>query len=39
MLCDAGMLLVPQRIGTGSSELTEIDRQRVNRHLIYTLAL
>ncbi|MEX0775194.1 MAG: HD domain-containing phosphohydrolase [Phycisphaeraceae bacterium] len=39
LLCDLGMLLVPERIRTGACELTDIDRSRVNRHPYFTLAM
>lgn len=36
---DMGMLMVPERIRTGACELTDIDRSRVQRHPVFTLAL
>src|SRR5690606_28994567 len=36
---DLGMLLVPERIRTGAQQLTEIDRGRVQRHPVFTLAM
>jgi HD-GYP domain-containing protein (c-di-GMP phosphodiesterase class II) len=39
LLCDLGMLLVPQRIRTGGCELTEIDRNRVQRHPAFSVAM
>jgi HD-GYP domain-containing protein (c-di-GMP phosphodiesterase class II) len=38
-LFDLGMLLVPERIRTGASQLSDIDRSRVHRHPIFTLAM
>jgi HD-GYP domain-containing protein (c-di-GMP phosphodiesterase class II) len=39
LVFDLGMLLIPERIRTGSSELTDIDRSRVRRHPIFSLAM
>ncbi|HEX7009978.1 MAG TPA: HD domain-containing phosphohydrolase [Phycisphaeraceae bacterium] len=39
LLFDLGMLLVPERIRVGSSQLSDIDRSRVQRHPIYTLSM
>lgn len=39
LLADVGMLLVPHRIRVGSSELTDLDRARVQKHPIYALAM
>ncbi|MCE9590152.1 MAG: hypothetical protein K8S99_06475 [Planctomycetes bacterium] len=36
---DLGMLLVPERIRTGGCELTDIDRSRVQRHPVFSLAM
>lgn len=39
LLFDLGMLMVPQRIRAGACELTDIDRSRVQRHPVFTLAM
>ncbi|MFA9478990.1 HD-GYP domain-containing protein [Phycisphaerales bacterium AB-hyl4] len=39
LLADLGMLLVPERIRTGSCQLTDIDRARVHRHPVFSLAM
>ena len=39
LVADLGMLLVPERIRTGSCELTDVDRSRVQRHTVFTLAM
>jgi HD-GYP domain-containing protein (c-di-GMP phosphodiesterase class II) len=39
LIFDVGMLLVPQRIRVGGCALTEIDRQRVQRHTAFSVAL
>lgn len=39
LLYDLGMLLVPQRIRVGASELSDMDRQRVNKHPLFTLSM
>ncbi len=39
LVYDLGMLLVPQRIRTGASELTELDRARVRKHTALTLSM
>jgi HD-GYP domain-containing protein (c-di-GMP phosphodiesterase class II) len=39
LVYDLGMLLVPERIRTGAEQLTEIDRGRVQRHPVFTLAM
>jgi len=39
LLADLGMLLVPERIRTGTCELSEMDRSRVQRHPVHSLAL
>jgi HD-GYP domain-containing protein (c-di-GMP phosphodiesterase class II) len=39
LVFDLGMLLVPERIRTGACELTDIDRSRVQRHSIFSLAM
>ncbi len=39
LVYDLGMLLLPERIRSGACELTEMDRQRVNRHPIFGLAM
>ncbi len=39
LIYDLGMLLVPERIRTGACELTDIDRSRVQRHSVFTLAM
>lgn len=39
MIYDLGMLLVPERVRTGSSVLTDIDRSRVHRHTVFSLAM
>ncbi|MEX0652902.1 MAG: HD domain-containing phosphohydrolase [Phycisphaeraceae bacterium] len=39
LLADLGMLLVPERIRTGACQLTDIDRSRVQRHPVFTLAM
>ena len=39
LLCDLGMLMVPERIRVGCSQLSEIDRGRVQRHPIFSLAM
>ncbi len=39
LLSDLGMLLVPHRIRTGASELSDIDRGRVNRHPAFSLVM
>lgn len=36
---DLGMLMVPERIRAGACELTEIDRARVQRHPVFSLAM
>jgi len=36
---DVGMLLVPERIRVGACELTDVDRQRVQRHPIYSVGM
>lgn len=39
LVADLGMLLVPERIRTGACELTDVDRARVHRHPVFTLAM
>lgn len=39
LVCDLGMLLVPHRIRIGACELTDIDRGRVQKHPMGTLAM
>ena len=39
LIADLGMLLVPERIRTGGCELTDVDRSRVHRHPVFTLAM
>jgi HD-GYP domain-containing protein (c-di-GMP phosphodiesterase class II) len=39
LLYDVGMLLVPERIRQGGCALSEIDRQRVQRHPSYSLTM
>jgi len=39
LLFDLGMLLVPQRIRVGACELSDIDRNRVQRHPVFSLAM
>ncbi len=39
LLYDVGMLMVPERIRTGAEQLTDIDRGRVQRHPVFTLAM
>ena len=39
LLMDVGMLLVPERIRIGGCALSEIDRNRVQRHTAFTVAL
>lgn len=39
LVFDSGMLLVPKRIRQGDSELTALDRKRVNAHPVMSLAL
>ena len=39
LLFDLGMLMVPERIRIGACELTDMDRQRVNRHPIFGLVM
>ncbi len=39
LLYDIGMVLVPDRIRTGGCSLTDIDRQRIQRHPAYSLTL
>lgn len=39
LLFDLGMLLVPQRVRTGANVLGEVDRSRVQRHPVFTLAM
>lgn len=36
---DLGMLLVPERIRSGGCELSDIDRSRVQRHPVFSLAM
>ena len=36
---DVGMLLIPERIRVGSSELSDIDRGRVRRHPAFSLSM
>jgi HD-GYP domain-containing protein (c-di-GMP phosphodiesterase class II) len=39
LLYDLGMLMVPERIRAGACELTDIDRARVQRHPVFSLAM
>lgn len=39
LVYDLGMLLVPERIRIGACELTDIDRSRVQRHPVFSLAM
>lgn len=39
LIYDLGMLLIPQRIRVGGSELSTMDRERVHRHPVFGLAL
>ncbi len=39
LVFDLGMLLVPERIRVGASELSDIDRSRVQRHPVFSLAM
>ncbi len=39
LACDLGMLLIPQRIRIGGEQLTDIDRGRVQRHAVYSVAM
>jgi len=39
LTCDLGMLLIPQRIRVGGEQLTDIDRGRVQRHTVYSVAM
>lgn len=39
LLADLGMLLVPERIRVGACQLSDIDRSRVQRHPVFTLAM
>lgn len=39
LVADLGMLLVPERIRAGACELTDVDRARVRRHPVFTLAI
>lgn len=39
LVFDLGMLMVPERIRTGACELTAIDRSRVQRHPVFSLAM
>ncbi len=39
LVFDLGMLLVPQRILTGGCELTDIDRNRIHRHPVYSVVM
>lgn len=39
LVFDLGMLLVPERIRSGGCQLTDIDRSRVQRHPVFTLAM
>lgn len=39
LLFDLGMLLVPERIRVGANSLTDIDRSRVHRHPVFSLAM
>ena len=39
MVYDAGMVLVPDRVRSGSVELSELDRNRIHRHPAYSVAM
>ncbi len=39
LTCDMGMLLIPQRIRIGGEQLSDIDRGRVQRHTVYSVAM
>lgn len=39
LLFDLGMLMIPHRIRVGGCELSDIDRSRVQRHPIFSLAM
>ena len=39
LMHDTGMLLVPERIRTGGGELTDLDRNQVQRHPKYSLSM
>ena len=39
MIFDLGMLLVPERIRIGASDLTDVDRARVHRHPVFSVAM
>ncbi|MCX5662862.1 MAG: HD domain-containing protein [Planctomycetota bacterium] len=39
LVYDLGMLMVPERIRSGACELTDIDRSRVQRHPVFSLAM
>jgi len=39
LVFDLGMLLIPERIRVGSSELSDIDRNRVQRHPIFSISM
>lgn len=38
-LADLGMLLIPERIRVGASQLSDIDRNRVHRHPVFSLSM
>ncbi|NBB83452.1 MAG: HD domain-containing protein [Alphaproteobacteria bacterium] len=39
LTCDVGMLVIPQRIRLGGEQLTDVDRGRVHRHTVYSVAM
>ena len=39
LLFDLGMLLIPERIRTSTEELTDIDRARIRKHPLFSLAM